>query len=62
MKWKLHPGEKLSLPSALIEGVGAGKWTVTIQPVIGGDIRGHGAFLNGYSSQDEGLYDDDRSR
>ena len=27
-------------------------------PVGAGEIRRHGAFLNGYAPQDEGLYDD----
>lgn len=57
---EMQPGEKLTLPAALINGVGAGRWVITIQPV--GDaltpIRGHGAFLNGYAAEDEGLYDD----
>ena len=60
---ELRPGEKLSLPPALIESVGAGRWVITIQPVVGDTpIRGHGAFLNGYALEDEGLYDDDAGR
>jgi hypothetical protein len=57
---ELQPGEKLSLPQALIESVGAGRWVITVEPA-GHDeapIRGHGAFLNGYVAEDEGLYDD----
>ncbi len=57
---ELQPGEKLTLPPALIDGVGAGRWVITIQPVDDTDlpIRGHDAFLNGYTAEDEGLYDD----
>ena len=60
---ELQPGEKLSLPLALIESVGAGRWVITIQPVVAGvSIRSHRAFLNGYAADDEGLYDDDAGR
>ena len=57
---ELEPGEKLTLPPALIEGVGAGRWVITIQPVNAAarPPRGHEAFLNGYTAEDEGLYDD----
>ena len=60
---ELEPGEKLTLPSTLVESVGAGRWVVTVQPVdsISG-IRSHDAFLNGYSLEDDGLYDDYPSR
>lgn len=38
------------------------KWLLTIRPAsIEFDIqpiRGHGAFLNSYAEEDEGLYDD----
>lgn len=30
---ELQPGEKLALPSTLIEVIGAGRWVVTIRPV-----------------------------
>jgi hypothetical protein len=60
---ELQPGEKLTLPPALIEGVGAGRWVITIEPAdSAAPIRGHGAFLNGYAAEDEGLYDDDSGR
>ena len=61
---ELQPGEKLTLPPALVESVGPGRWVVTIQPAAGGEgpIRGHGAFLNGYCREDEGLYDGDYGR
>jgi hypothetical protein len=59
---ELQPGEKLTLPESLVEGVGAGHWVVTIQPLISatppGIIRNHSAFLNSYAPEDEGLYDD----
>ena len=55
---ELRPGEKLTLPTALVESVGAGHWVITIRPVDGDQpIRSHGAFLNGYDAEDEGLYD-----
>jgi hypothetical protein len=57
---ELEPGEKLALPTRLVESVGAGRWVVTVSPARQGDapVRGHGAFLNGYAPEDEGLYDD----
>jgi hypothetical protein len=59
---ELEPGEDLILPESLIKNLGAGRWIVTIQPVLpenaSGLIRDHTAFLNGYSPEDEGLYDD----
>jgi hypothetical protein len=58
----VKPGEKLTLPPSLIDGVGPGRWLVTVQPCNAlaetGEIRCHDAFLRGYASQDEGLYDD----
>jgi hypothetical protein len=58
---ELEPGEKLTLPAALVDSVGPGRWLVTIQPCEGSPpaaIRRHDAFLNGYVPEDEGLYDD----
>ncbi len=58
---ELQPGEKLTLPSDLVEKIGAGSWLITIQPKssIKQDlIRNHNAFLNGYAPADEGLYDE----
>ncbi len=57
---ELQPGERLSLPAAMIESVGEGRWTITIQPADDFDeaVRDHSAFLNSYSPDDEGLYDD----
>lgn len=57
---ELQPGEKLTLPPALVESVGAGRWLITVQPAgeSGGPIRGHGALLSSYAPEDEGLYDD----
>lgn len=57
---ELQPGEKLTLPASLIEGVGPGRWVLTVQPAdsAGMPVRGHEAFLKSYSEQDEGLYDD----
>ena len=61
---ELQPGEKLALPSMLIESVGAGRWVITVEPAeaSGTPVRGHGAFLNGYVAEDEGLYDDGSAR
>ena len=63
-KVELQPGEKLSLPEALIESVGAGRWTITVQPADDTHeaIRDHSAFLSSYSPADEGLYDDCQRR
>ncbi|HEX8396955.1 MAG TPA: hypothetical protein VF644_05990 [Pyrinomonadaceae bacterium] len=58
----LENGEKLKLPEQLVENLGAGKWLITIQPKASESIRTHDAFLNGYSEEDEGLYDDYPSR
>ncbi len=60
---ELQPGERLTLPPALIDSVGAGRWVITVQSVgVGTPIRSHSAFLNGYAADDEGLYDDDSGR
>jgi hypothetical protein len=60
---ELQPGEKLSLPPALVDSVGAGRWILTIQPAQSAPaIRRHSAFLAGYAPEDEGLYDDNSSR
>jgi hypothetical protein len=53
---EVRAGEKLSIPDTLIEGIGEGKWLITIQPNL--PTRAHNSFLNSYSSEDEGLYDD----
>ena len=61
---ELQPGEKLTLPTKLVESVGAGRWIVTVAPAgqVEPLIRSHGAFLNGYAPEDEGLYDDYSAR
>ena len=60
---ELRPGEKLHLPDAITDRVGAGRWLVTVQPAdVAESTRLHGAFLNGYSPEDEGLYDDTPAR
>ncbi len=58
---ELQPGEKLKLPPALVDSVGAGRWRITVEPAAGA-VRGHDAFLAGYAAEDEGLYDDDAGR
>lgn len=56
---EIQAGEKLTLPLAVVEKIGAGRWILTIEPITGAaPVRGHGAFLNGYAAEDEGLYDD----
>lgn len=57
---KLQPGEKLDLPPSLVESVGAGDWSITIEKIntMSESIRNHDAFLNSYAPEDEGLYDD----
>ena len=61
---ELARGEKLTLPPDLIESVGEGRWTITIQPAADTTAlpRDHSAFLDSYSPDDEGLYDDCPSR
>ena len=57
----VKPGEKLALPASLVDGVGPGRWVVSVRPCDtppSREIRRHDAFLNGYTPQDEGLYDD----
>ena len=54
---ELQDGEKFTIPSSIIEGIGKGKWLITIQPkseTKTGD-RAHDVFLKSYSSEDEGL-------
>jgi hypothetical protein len=62
----LAPGEKLSLPQAVIDTIGPGRWTISISAndalLIEPPIRDHSALLNGYAPEDEGLYDDFAAR
>jgi hypothetical protein len=56
---EVQKGEKLVIPDAVFEGVGEGKWMITIQPSLSSSIsRSHDSFLSSYSPEDEGLYDD----
>lgn len=59
---ELEPGEQLALPLTLINSIGAGRWVITIRPysptINLATIRTHGAFLNSYAPEDEGIYDD----
>ena len=58
---EIEEGEKLSLPPALVESVGPGRWLLTVRPWPGPVtpvVRLHDAFVNGYAPEDEGLYDD----
>jgi hypothetical protein len=57
----VKPGEKLTLPASLVDGVGPGRWVVTVRPCnepVESRAGRHDAFLNSYSPQDDGLYDD----
>ena len=59
---EVKKGEKFSLPKNAVKQIKPGKWLISIapatKPVDLQVIRGHGAFLNGYAEEDEGLYDD----
>jgi hypothetical protein len=57
---ELAPGQKLALPSSVVDQVGPGRWLITISPQNAHEhlVRGHGAFLTSYAPEDEGLYDD----
>jgi hypothetical protein len=62
---ELQVGETLKLPESITKAIGVGRWLITIAPLTdetGVPVRSHSAFLNGYSSEDEGLYDDCSSR
>jgi hypothetical protein len=54
----LQPGEELTLPQEAAGILGPGHWTVSIRPASEDTPRNHAAFLNSYTSEDEGLYDD----
>jgi len=58
----LQPGEPLALPKDAADILGPGHWLISIRPVDqasqGEPVRDHGAFLNSYVPEDEGLYDD----
>ena len=58
----VKPGEKLTLPASLVDGVGPGRWRVSLRlcdaAAETSEVRRHDAFLNGYAPQDEGLYND----
>ncbi len=54
----LVQGETMQLPQALTAQIGPGRWRLSVQPVRRSRTRSHSAFLNSYSAEDEGLYDD----
>lgn len=57
----LEPGEVLSIPPNVGKIIGPGHWLVCIKPAeesFSEHVRDHAAFLNSYSVEDEGLYDD----
>lgn len=55
-------GEAFSIPKTAPQILGPGHWRVSIKPVnmldSGEPPRDHAGFLNSYSPEDEGLYDD----
>ena len=57
---EIQSGETLNLPQSLVDQIGEGSWIINIQPKSPQTekIRVHNAFLNGYTEEDEGLYDD----
>ena len=63
---ELAPGEKLCLPPSIVDSIGPGHWVITISPLgeegLNESVRGHGALLNSYAPEDEGLYDDYAAR
>ena len=63
---ELKPGEVLTLPKDAAEIMGPGHWLISIRPADcdtpGAPIRDHAPFLNSYTPEDEGLYDDYSSR
>ena len=63
---ELEPGEKLTLPQALADSIGAGRWLVTVRPLRSPSSpsppRTHRAFLSSYAAEDEGLYNGNPAR
>ena len=63
---ELEPGEKLTLPQALADNIGPGRWLITVRPLrtplSASRTRAHNAFLSSYAAEDEGLYDDNPAR
>jgi hypothetical protein len=59
---QLQSGEALVLPDSITNSLSEGRWLVTIQPAESSSqisvLRSHDAFLNGYASEDDNLYDD----
>jgi hypothetical protein len=58
---RLLPGETLRLPEEAAGILGPGHWLVSIRSLDDNShepVRDHTAFLNSYSPEDDGLYDD----
>lgn len=59
---QLQPGEPLRLPADAAKIIGPGHWLVSIRQADiesqESHLRDHSAFLNSYTPEDEGLYDD----
>ncbi len=58
----LQPGELLTLPKEAADILGPGHWTVSIRQTEPSSPRNHSAFLNSYTPEDDGLYDDYQTR
>jgi hypothetical protein len=62
--YQIHIEENttFTVPESIINSIGAGDWLITFERIDSDRnshlIRDHQAFLNGYDSMDEGLYDD----
>jgi hypothetical protein len=62
---ELEPGEKLELPTSMVENIGPGHWRISLERLPDqspSSFRNHSAFLNSYAPEDEGLYDADPAR
>ncbi len=59
---ELKEGEVFSLPEEAVKHIPPGKWWISITPAPqqnnGKQVRDHSAFLNSYTDEDEGIYDD----
>ncbi len=63
---EIRPGEKFTLPQAIMDSIGPGRWLINVRPAFPSpsfpSARDRRAFLNSYAPEDEGLYDTDSPR
>ncbi len=62
---EIRPGEKFTLPQAIMDSIGPGRWLINVRPAAPSPsfpARDRRAFLNSYAPEDEGLYDADSPR